>query len=124
MAQVIGRLLDLKPLRMRVNPIIKLLLRHAFGFGEAVVHKQIGIVIANKRAVLVVDLERVLLFHVQAQLPELMGQCVFIGSAADFLTAFGGIPAGSVRWFNVTSECKSASPVACIHRTARFRLLV
>ena len=32
MAQIISRFLDLKPFRMRVDPIIKLFLGHAFGF--------------------------------------------------------------------------------------------
>src|ERR1022692_2721239 len=38
----------------------------------------IAVVVANERTVLVIDFEWILLFHVQAQFPEPMGQRVLI----------------------------------------------
>jgi hypothetical protein len=45
---------------------------------EAVIHEQVSVVVTNEGAVLVIDFEWILLFRVQAQLPEPMGQRVLI----------------------------------------------
>ena len=45
---------------------------------QAILDEQIGVVITNDGAVLVIDLERVLLLHVQAEFAQPMGQGVLI----------------------------------------------
>ena len=72
-------------------------LRQSFGCfhldDQTVVHKEVCAVVANERAVLfVVNLGWRLLFHVQAQLPEPMGQRVLIDLFQVAVLVRGSVP--------------------------------